>query len=286
MDAIKKKMEKLANETAEAEARIVKYEAMKAANEQEADKYEEQLRIVQKKIQALEGSYDMCIEDLFNQTVKLEAMDKKASMAEGEVSGLRSKQILLQEHAEKQEERLAKSILELAISSQRADVIVKTKHSLENGVSSNEEQIDNLEKQLKDAQFVNGESERKYEDISRKMATIEADAARGNERANAAEKKIMDIEEELRVVGATMQTLEVGEEKSRSREELLQVQIMDLIHKLKASEYRGENADMNIQRLNVRIDQIEEDLMQVKLTIKKSSDDLDCIFEDMIQMRV
>merc|ERR1712042_308447 len=114
------------------------------------------------------------------------------------------------------------------------------------------------------------------------MATLEADAARGNERANAAEQKIMDIEEELRVVGATMQTLEVGEEKSRSREELLQVQIMDLIHKLKASEYRGENADMNIQRLNVRIDQIEEDLMQVKLTIKKSSDDLDIIFEDMI----
>ena len=70
---------------------------------------------------------------------------------------------------------------------------------------------------------------------------------------------------------STMQTLEVGEEKSRSREELLQAQIMDLIHKLKASEYRGENADMNIQRLNVRIDQIEEDLMQVKLTIKKSS---------------
>ena len=207
-------------------------------------------------------------------------------MAESEVSGLRSKQILLQERAEKQEERLAKSILELAISSQKADVIVKTKHSLENSVSSNEEQIDNLEKQLKDAQFVNGESERKYEDISRKMATIETDAVRGNERANAAEKKIMDIEEELRVVGATMQTLEVGEEKSRLREEMLQVQILDLMNKLKASEYRGENADMNIQRINVRIDQTEEDLMQVKLTIKKSSDDLDRIFEDMLQMRV
>ena len=286
MDAIKKKMEKLANETAEAEERIVKFEAIKTANEQEADKFEEQLKIVQKKIQTLEGSYDMCIEDLFNQTVKLEAMDKKAGMAESEVSGLRSKQILLQERAEKQEERLAKAVLELAISSQKADVAVKTKHSLENGVSSNEEQIDNLEKQLKDAQFVNGESERKYEDISRKMATIEADAARGNERANAAEKKIADIEEELRVVGATMQTLEVGEEKSRLREEKLQAQIMDLINKLKASEYRGENADMNIQRLNVRIDQTEEDLMQVKLAIKKSSDDLDRIFEDMIQMRV
>ena len=32
MDSIKKKMEKLANETAEAEARIANYEAIKASN--------------------------------------------------------------------------------------------------------------------------------------------------------------------------------------------------------------------------------------------------------------
>ena len=44
MDAIKKKMEKLANETADAEARIAKFEEIKAANELEADKFEEQLR--------------------------------------------------------------------------------------------------------------------------------------------------------------------------------------------------------------------------------------------------
>ena len=44
MDSIKKKMEKLANETAEAECRIANYESIKAANEAEAEKYEEQLR--------------------------------------------------------------------------------------------------------------------------------------------------------------------------------------------------------------------------------------------------
>ena len=31
------------------------------------------------------------------------------------------------------------------------------------------------------------------------MATLDADAARGNERADGAEKKIMDLEEELKV---------------------------------------------------------------------------------------
>ena len=91
MDAIKKKMEKLANETADAEARIAKSEEIKAANELEADKFEEQLRVVQKKMQAMESSYDVCIEDLFNQTVKLEDMEKKAGNAESEVSSLRSR---------------------------------------------------------------------------------------------------------------------------------------------------------------------------------------------------
>ena len=87
-------MEKLANETNEAERRIAHFEEVKAANEIEADKFEEQLRVIQKKIQNMESSYDVCIEDLFNQTVKLEGMEKKASNAEGEVSALRGRLIL------------------------------------------------------------------------------------------------------------------------------------------------------------------------------------------------
>merc|ERR550519_1335358 len=60
-------------------------------------------------MQAMESAYDVCIEDLFNQTVKLEEMEKKAGNAEGEVSALRSRLILLQENNEKQEDRLAKA---------------------------------------------------------------------------------------------------------------------------------------------------------------------------------
>ena len=36
----------------------------------------------------------------------------------------------------------------------------------------------------------------------------------------------------------------------------IQAEILELIYKLKRSEYRGEQAEMNIQRLNVRIDQV------------------------------
>jgi len=286
MDSIKKKMEKLSNETAEAEARIAHFEEIKAQNEAEAEKFEEQLRAVQKKMQAMESAFDVCTEDLFNQTVKLEEMEKKAGNAEGEVSGLRGRLILLQENNEKQEERLAKATLELAGACLRADQNVRKRIELENGVSSNEESIDGLDKQLVDSKFTLAASESKFDDISRKLATLEADSARGNERADAAEKKIADIEEELKVVGQNMQTLEVGEEKTMQREETLQSEIMELRNKLKASEYLGEQAEMNIQRLNVRIDQTEEDLLGEKMKIKKISDELNQTFEDMLTMSV
>merc|ERR1712209_395490 len=175
-------------------------------------------------MQAMESQFDVCTEDLFNQTIKLEEMEKKAGNAEGEVSALRSRLILLQENNEKQEERLCKATLELAGACKRADAAVK--------------------------------------------------------------KKIADIEEELRVVGQNLQTLEVGEEKTIQREEKYQAEIMDLRIKLKASEYRGEQAEMNIQRLNVRIDQVEEDLLAGKMKIKKVSDELNQVFDDMLSMAV
>merc|ERR1719447_326161 len=80
-------------------------------------------------MQAMEGQFDCCAEDLFNQTIKMEEMEKKAGNAESEVSGLRSRLILLQENTEKQEERLAKATLELAGACLRADQSVRKRHT-------------------------------------------------------------------------------------------------------------------------------------------------------------
>merc|ERR1719357_1388487 len=134
-------------------------------------------------MQAMESQFDVCTEDLFNQTVKLEEMEKKAGNAESEVSALRGRNIFLKENNEKQEKRLAKATLELAGACMRADQSVRKRTELENAVSSNEETIDNLDKQLSESKVTMVESESKFEDISRKLATLESDAARGNERA-------------------------------------------------------------------------------------------------------
>merc|ERR1712062_52034 len=110
----------------------------------------------------------------------------------------------------------------------------------------------------------------------------ETEAVRSNERAETVETKFIGIEDELKVVGQNQQSLEVSEEKSLEREEKLQKQIRELMTKLKLADTRSENAEMDIGRLNVRIDKVEEDLVVEKMKIKQVSDDLNKCFDDML----
>lgn len=283
MDAIKKKMQSLATDTAAALERAFKYETEIQSTTAVAEGFEEQLRNIQKKMQSMEGQFDACTETLFDVSLKLEAKEKAFANAEGDVGGLSRRILLLEDEVEKSEERLAVNITKLCRESKRADLAVKKRQQLENLNSASEEQIDNLETQLKEAKFMLEESERKYEDISRKLGTMEAELERSNERADIGENKIISLEEELKVVGQNLQSLEVSEEKAIQREENYQKQMKDLISRLKIAETRDENATMNIGRLNIKIDQIEEGLLSEKLKIKKVSDDLNQTFDDMLR---
>lgn len=284
MDSIKKKMQSLAKETSNAEARAVRSEEEVKRINDTADSYEENVKQLQKKIQATEGQFDVCTEDLFNQTIKLEEMEKKAGNAEGEVGALARRMLLLEENVVRSEERLAIAITNLAKTSLKADKNVRDRHLMEQEVYSKGEKMDSLEQQLKDAQYTLGESERKYETIARKLATLESESERSNERAESGECKIIDLEDELKVVGQSLQTLEVSEEKAMKREEQYQKQIFELRKSLKVAVDRSENAEMDIQRMNVRIDQIEEDLLTEKLKIKNVSDDLNQCFHEMLDV--
>ncbi len=235
-------------------------------------------------MQSLEGQFDSCTEQLFDVTLKLEVKEKLYSNAEGDVGSLSRRVLLIEEEVERSEERLAKAITNLAKQSIRADIAVKMRQQLENMNTANEEQCDKLECQLKEDKFTLAESERKYDDIARKLHGKEEEMQRSEERCQLGEQKIINLEEELRVVGQNLQQLEVSEEKALKREENYQNQLKSLTDALKGAENREENAVMNIQRLNIRIDQVEEDLLSEKMKIKHVSDDLDVTFTDMLEI--
>merc|ERR1712051_604988 len=266
MDSIKKKMQSLARETDNATARAQKWEKEVASINATADAFEEQVKNLQKKIQQTESAFDVCTEDLFNQTIKLEEMEKKAGNAEGQVGDLARRLLLMEESSVKSEERLAISATNLAKTSIDADQSIKDQHVISEVCAKKSENNDGLETQLKDAQYTLTESENKYETLARKLTTMETEAVRSNERAETVETKFIDIEDE-----------------SLEREDILQKQIKELLGKLKLADTRSENSEMDIGRLNVRIDKVEEDLVTEKSKIKQVSDDLNAVFSDLEQ---
>merc|ERR1711972_441755 len=106
---------------------------------------------------------------------------------------------------------------------------------------------------------------------------------RGVERAELAEKNLKTVENELESVGENMKTLEKSSEKALRREEKLIDKILQFQQKFKAAEARFEYGEMNITKLNHRIDDIEDEIYREKLKIKKCSDELDEAFDDMVQ---
>ena len=69
------------------------------------------------------------------------------------------------------------------------------------------------------------ESDIKYDEVARKLAMVEGDLRRATERDEAGMSKIVDLEEELRVIGESLKALEVAEEKAQQREEEYKKQV-------------------------------------------------------------
>merc|ERR1712173_422258 len=99
------------------------------------------------------------------------------------------------------------------------------------------------------------------------------------ERAEAGESKIVDLEEELRVIGENLKALEVAEEKAQQREEEYKKQIKVLTERLKNCESSAEYGEKTVQKLNLRIDGIMADLVTEKMKTENFNEQLDDTFE-------
>merc|ERR1712002_1104036 len=180
-------------------------------------------------------------------------------------------------------EQLCQTVTKLAMTSKAADNVMKTIKVVENTCLNNEVTIEELDKNLRATIKMAHDNEQKLDEISRKLGVQEVELKRGVERAELAEKNLKGVEDELDSVGENMKILENSAAKALEREEKLVEKIIQLQNKYKAAEARFEYGEMNITKLNQRIDNIEDEIYREKLKIKKCADELDETFDDMIE---
>merc|ERR1712112_316982 len=212
----------------------------------------------------------------------LEEADKQYKEVEADVAALTRRIMLMEEEDKKAADTLCNTVTKLAITSKNADQILKAVKVVENTCLNNEVTIEELDKNLRSTIKMAVDNEQKLDELSRKLGVQESELKRAVERAELAEKNLKSIEEELETVGENMKQLEKSAEKALEREEKLVEKILSLQNKYKVTEARFEYGEMNITKLNQRIDDVEDEIYREKLKVKKCSDELEDTFDDMI----
>merc|ERR1711911_426904 len=282
MDAIRKKMQSLKSETDGLYKTISGFEEATREAAARADQADCDIRDYGKKVQQLEIGFDETNDKLTKANESLEEAEKQFKEVESDVSALTRRIMLMEEEDKKAAEQLCQTVTKLAMTSKAADNVLKTIKVVENTCLNNEVTIEELDKNLRATVKMASDNEQKLDELSRKLGVQEAELKRAVERAELAEAKLKGIEEELETVGDNMKQLEKSAEKALEREEKLVEKIYNLQSKYKTTEARFEYGEMNITKLNQRIDDIEDEIYREKLKIKKCSDELDDTFDDMI----
>merc|ERR1711973_401064 len=282
MDAIRKKMQSLKSETDGLYATIAGFEEATREAVGRADKADCDIRDYGKKVQQLEIGFDETNDKLTKATESLEEAEKQFKEVESDVSALTRRIMLMEEEDKKSAEQLCQTVTKLAQSSKAADNIMKLIKVVENTCLNNEVTIEELDKNLRATVKMASDNEQKLDELSRKLGVQESELKRAMDRAELAEKNLKGIEEELESVGDNMKQLEKSAEKALAREEKLVEKIYTLQNKYKLTEAKFEYGEMNITKLNQRIDDIEDEIYREKLKIKKASDEMGDTFDDML----
>merc|ERR1712136_325973 len=281
-DAIRKKMQSLKSETEGLYATIRGFEEATAEATARADQADCDIRDLGKKVQNLEIGYDETNDKLTKASESLEEADKQFKEVEGDVAALTRRIMLMEEEDKKSADTLCNTITKLALTSKAADNVLKAVKVVETTCMNNEVTIEELDKNLRATMKMAVDNEQKLDELSRKLGVQESELKRGLERAELAEKNLKGIEEELETVGENLKQLEKSAEKALEREEKLVEKIFSLQSKYESTEARFEYGEMNITKLNQRIDDIEDEIYREKLKVRKCSDELDDTFEDMM----
>jgi len=282
MDAIRKKMQSMKYDIDSLYEKNADYERQIKESNGVSDQYDIQIRDTGKKVQKLETSLEEIMEKMTQSASKMEEAEKEYKDKEDDVNASSRRVLLMEEESRISVEKLATTVMKLAIMSKEADTIIKGARHWESKNMNNEMEIETLENNLKEARRIASDNEMKSDNLARSLAMMEDEVKRVEERVKLAESRVVKIEEELGQIGENQKQLEVSEEKARRREEKYQDQIKQINIRLKQSDSRSEYAEMNISKLHLRIDELEDEIIREKLKINAVSGQLDDTFNEML----
>merc|ERR1712150_456409 len=171
-------------------------------------------------------------------------------------------------------ERLTEVVDKLALVEKTGEEHERSRKILESQSFQNEEKIELLENQLEEAKQIAEDSDRKQDEISRKLRIVEGDLDRIVDRCEEYEQKIVEYESKA----------ELDRNKLKEMEDLA-LKNGTQTDKLKDDENRAEFGERSVDKLESTIDNLQEGLYNEKSEFIDLSKKLDQTLTDMMEVK-
>merc|ERR1739838_120002 len=293
MEAIRKKMQQMKKEKEESVDRAEQAEERMKELQGNLKERDDEINSLNKKIQQVENDLDTTTENLSTANTNLESANKQVQESEAEVSALQRRCQLGEEDLERSEERLGIASEKLEEASKAADESERSESDSEPERDKEYPRLyldESTDENTKTDRLTPPDSlspdpsttttttrrpsvvldtiqEESFTEkglllyplmleASRCLAMLEVDLERAEQRADDAEAKIQELEEELKVVGNNMKSLEVSEAEALSREESYEETIRDLSTRFKDAEARAAEGERQTGKLQKECDKL------------------------------
>merc|ERR1712111_35126 len=143
-DAIRKKMQSMKAEIDDMNKKIEEYETQTKDYNKTSDKFDADIRDVGKKVQKFETRMEETMEKLQASSSKMEEAEKEFKDKDDDVNNQARRLVLLEDECTINVEKLATTVLKLAVMSKDADNIVKGCRHWESKTMNNEVEIEEL----------------------------------------------------------------------------------------------------------------------------------------------
>merc|ERR1712042_307268 len=232
-------------------------------------------------IMHVENDLDTTTEKLLKAHIDIEVAEKNQLVQEEEVSGLQRRVILLDDDITRSEGRLSVESRKLEEAAKLADEVERARKILENKGMQNDERIDSLDQNIIIATTVALDSSRKMEEASRKLAMTQVDLERTLSRCEESEVEIQELEDELKIVGQNMNSLELSETEALLRQGKYEETIRTLAANLKMTEIQAAHAEREAAKLQKELDNVVADLEDWKDKYQEICVELEQTFNEM-----
>jgi len=274
IESIKRQLQNMKTQKEDAFDRAEKADVKLAELLDRRSKQQEEKSGTLKRIAQLDQIIVEINSDLTAANEKLERASKFATNAEKEVMDLQKKIQTKEEEIDKTDEKLKATTENYNVTSHQGEDSERTRKTLEARYNADIARIADLEKKLAEAITVAGISDKRFEDVSEKIAALEVDLERAEDRADTAEYKQNELHEECRVLSNVMKSLEASEQEAKLREENFAELMREYTAELKETEDRADLAERTCIKLQKEVDRLEEELMHEKEKFKALSEEL------------